>query len=234
MTATGLPRRAVCPTCLRRYEPPPAAARCHDDGQPLLPLGEADGDPRIGTIAGERYLLLDVLGEGGMGVVYLAWQLQMARYVALKTLHPTGPNRDGLERRFLREVRATASLRSPHTLTVFDSGKLPSGDLYLAMERLHGAPLDRLLRLEGKLSPALARLVGLHVCRSLSEAHGAGIVHRDIKPANLVLERLPSGEPHVKVLDFGIAKLLDDASTDLTSTGSTLGSIAYMSPEQID
>jgi serine/threonine-protein kinase len=220
----------ICPECLARH--PPEWTRCPVDGAALLALGF--GDARIGELVQDRYLILDVLGQGGMGIVYLAWQRAMARKVALKMLYAAGPARDALAKRFVREARATAALRSPHTVTVHDFGELADGALFLAMEHLEGATLDRIVDERGPLAPATARIVAMQVCESLAEAHRAGIIHRDLKPANIALGRSPAGAIHAKVLDFGIAKVVEDESTELTATGATVGSVAYMSPEQID
>ncbi len=221
---------SVCPQCLRRYEG--SEFVCTEDESELLVLGV--GDPRIGTIVSDRYLLTTVIGHGGMGVVYRAYQLAMGRNVALKTLMP-GAARDAmLRKRFIREARATAALKSPHTVTVFDFGELSDGALYLVMELLDGTALDEMVSTKGPLPLTTVRTVGMHVCKSLSEAHRAGLVHRDLKPSNLMLERETTGALHTKVLDFGIVKLVDDGSTRLTATNAAVGSIAYMSPEQID
>ena len=125
-----------------------------------------------------------------MGVVYLGWQRAMDRYVAIKTLKPaTGPHREMLEKRFTREAKATAALKSPHTVTVYDFGALDDGTLFLVMEHLVGTPLNDLVERDGALPLARVRDIGQQVCLSLAEAHGAGIVHRDMKPSNIFIER---------------------------------------------
>ncbi|TNF33174.1 MAG: serine/threonine protein kinase, partial [Deltaproteobacteria bacterium] len=226
------PSMKICPTCLARHDDP--FSRCPEDGAALLTLG-ADPDPRLGTAVGGGYVLLDVLGEGGMGIVYRAWQRSTAREVAIKTLHPlTGELAELMAARFTREARVTASLRSPHTVTIHDFGRLDDGDFYLVMELLHGQPADVLLETRGALPLGLVREIGVQVCRSLAEAHARGVVHRDLKPSNLVLESTPTGETHAKVLDFGVAKLLEEGTATLTTSGTTVGTVAYMSPEQVE
>ena len=222
----------ICPTCLAQHDD--GFSRCPADGAALLALG-AEPDPRIGTVVGAAYVLLDVLGAGGMGVVYRAWQRSTAREVAIKTLHPLGGDAaEMMAARFSREARVTASLRSPNTVTIHDFGRLDDGDFYLVMELLHGLPADVLLETRGALPLGLVREIGVQVCRSLAEAHARGVVHRDLKPANLILESTPTGELHVKVLDFGVAKLLEEGTLTLTTTGTTVGTVAYMSPEQVE
>ena len=218
----------VCPECGKRYAG--AEICCERDGTGLVPLG--DGDPRFGTIIAERYLVLDLLGQGGMGTVYRAQQLAMGRQVALKVLPRTLAQRDQTAQRFIREARLTAGLRSPNTVTVHDFGRLPEGDLYLVMELVQGRPLDEILKQEGSLPPERVRHILVQACRSLEEAHGQGLVHRDLKPANVMVERQSDGTDFAKVLDFGIAKLVREDASGLTAEGTTLGTAAYMSPEQ--
>ena len=222
----------VCPDCLTRFEGD--TERCPADGAPLVEVGFPEEDRRLGTVVRDNYLLTEVLGRGGMGVVYRAWQRSTHRPVAIKTLHGDGAARaKTAEARFVREARITAGLRSPHTVTVHDFGQLEDGDFFLVMELLEGRPLDELLRDRGHLALSEVRDIGAQCCRSLSEAHAHGVVHRDLKPSNVMLETTPDGEPMAKVVDFGISKLADEASTQVTREGATLGTAVYVAPEQI-
>lgn len=170
-----------------------------------------------------------------MGVVYRAWQRSTSRDVAIKTVRPLhGPAADALAARFTREGRVTAGLKSPHTVTIHEFGRLDDGALFLVMELLDGVPLDVLLEGRGPLPLGVVAEIGAQVCRSLAEAHARGVVHRDLKPSNIIVEVLPGGHLHAKVLDFGVAKLLDDPNLALTATGAAIGTVAYMSPEQAD
>ena len=224
----------ICPECLRSEEDA-AVARCPVDGAGLLDV-EAGDDPRLGTVIRDAYLVLGVLGEGGMGRVYRAWQRSTARAVAVKVLTLPGGDADkaALAARFTREARLMARLRSPNTVVLHDFGQLDDGTFFLVMELLSGQTLDAALAERGALALDEVREVAIQVCRSLAEAHAQDIVHRDLKPANIALERGAAGDLVVKVLDFGVAKVLDEAATTLTATGAAVGTIAYMSPEQVE
>ncbi len=197
-----------------------------------------------------RYQILGLIGQGGMASVYRAVELSSGRLVALKVLlalSPTGETmRDGDSEgvaRFEREALAVQTLDTEHIARVFDTGTdSESGAPYMVIELLEGEDLQKLANRLGPLPPALAvRLVG-QACVGILHAHGLGIIHRDIKPSNLFLTRLRTGKHIVKVLDFGLAKLLVEkrihagppsASSGLTKPGATLGTPGYMSPEQI-
>lgn len=189
-----------------------------------------------GEILADKYRVDGVLGEGGMGVVLSATDLQLERDVAVKLLLREHLQRQEAHSRFLREARAAAKIKSEHVARVHEVGSLPSGELYLVMEHLRGADLSRVLADEGPLSLGDACWFILQAAEALAEAHASGIVHRDLKPGNLFLARMPNGTSAIKVLDFGISKSLNtDASLDLslTNTRSLLGSPMYMSPEQV-
>ncbi|HEX8950533.1 MAG TPA: serine/threonine-protein kinase [Polyangia bacterium] len=191
-----------------------------------------------GKLLNNRYLVEDKLGEGGFGAVYRATQTQMNRKVALKVLHAKMAKDPQVVGRFKREAQASSLLRAPHTVQVYDFDQSPDGLMYLAMEILQGRSLHAILAEDGPLPPA--RLVGVMdgIAESLGEAHGHGIVHRDIKPENIYLEQRPTPD-FVKVLDFGIAKIVSgeglggSTGPALTAAGQTLGTLEYMSPEQL-
>ncbi len=187
---------------------------------------------RSGEIVGGKYRVVRRLGAGGMGVVYEAEHIKLAQPVALKMLHPDSSRDAELVSRFEREARATVRLKSPHVATVMDIDKLADGTPYMVLELLRGHDLSRELGRRGPLPPQEAVSYVLQACAAIAEAHQHGIVHRDLKPSNLFL--CPVGDTVlVKVLDFGISKILVGPQTMNTQTESSLGTPFYMSPEQI-
>jgi serine/threonine-protein kinase len=189
--------------------------------------------PAPGTIIDGKYRIEETLGSGGMGIVVRAMHLQLQEQVALKFLHGEIARNPSHVERFLREARASVRIRSEHVASVFDVGVLPTGEPFMVMELLGGHDLHRLIKERHQLPAPEAVDYVLQACAAISAAHRHGIVHRDLKPANLFLTRRSNGTPLVKVLDFGIAKLLDGSDERLTNTGDVLGSPTYMSPEQI-
>jgi serine/threonine-protein kinase len=199
-----------------------------------------EADPRIGSVLGGRFTLMARLGGGSMGLVYRARQAPMDRDVAIKILRADRAVDDEARARFLREARALSLLSSPHTVTVLDSGHADTGEFFIAMELLEGESLEARLRREGRFDVEAALDTARQALRSLAEAHAKGIVHRDLKPANLFFasagSHAVSGDEMVKVLDFGVAKLLEPpaGAVDLAQTqaGIVVGTPCYMSPEQ--
>ena len=186
-----------------------------------------------GTVLDDRYEVLKVLGKGGMGVVYRARQKIIDRPVALKVLRRELVQDEASVRRFMVEAKAVSSLRNAHTITLFDFGITQAGLLYFTMELLEGISLTDLIKKEAPLSTEMTARVVLQVCESLREAHGKGILHRDLKPDNIFIIDGDDGSQHAKVLDFGIAKMLDDGSAEsITKTGMICGTPMYLSPEQ--
>jgi serine/threonine-protein kinase len=183
------------------------------------------------TLAG-KYRIERVLGAGAMGMVLAATHLALGSRVAIKVMLGGGKAGPEHEARFMREARVASMLRSEHAGKVLDVGTTEQGATYIVMEYLEGRDLGALLQARGPLPVEEAVTYVLQACEAIAEAHGLGIVHRDIKPANLFLTTGISGAPCVKVVDFGIAKQIDDAPA-LTQTGAALGSPLYMSPEQI-
>lgn len=188
-------------------------------------------------LIGGKYRVIAPLGQGAMGVVYRAEQLDIEnhvlREVALKTLRPELSRDPDFSRRFLREVRVAARLRNPHTVTVYDSGLDNEGQLFYTMEIIHGRTLKEAMQSSGPLPAPRAVCIVSQICEALAEAHGLPepIVHRDIKPANIFLEQ-QQGEDWVKVGDFGIAKVLGEETSGLSHTGVSPGTPRYMAPEQ--
>lgn len=197
------------------------------------------GMPQIGEVVDEMYEIRKQLGAGGFGAVYLARHLAMDRDVALKMLVAHGPRPEEMIERFKREVMAIRVLSHPNTVRIFDYRDSASGLLYYTMEHLRGETLKDLTKREGPQSTKRVHHICRQVLKSLSEAHSYGIVHRDLKPANIMLVHMHGEIDFVKVLDFGIAKILDqnegadDEDDPLTSAGMLVGTLRYMAPEQI-
>jgi len=188
----------------------------------------------IGRTLNHRYLVEDKIGEGGFGAVFRGKQIATGREVALKILHPHNVSDQTIVARFRREAEACSKLRDPHTVTTYDFDETPDGILYLAMELLRGQSLHQVQKAQGPLGVARVLKILDQVAASLAEAHANGIVHRDMKPENVFIETR-EGEDHVKVLDFGIAKVISDerSAPALTAVGQTLGTLEFMSPEQL-
>jgi eukaryotic-like serine/threonine-protein kinase len=194
----------------------------------------SERDVQVGAILAGKYRVERVLGQGGMGVVVEATQLDLDRRVALKFLrNAVLPETSVALTRFEREARTVARLRGAHIVQVYDVGKLEHGEPFIVMELLAGEDLSVLLDRELRLSVADAVDYILQSCEAMAEAHVAGVVHRDLKPANLFLTRGPDGRALVKVLDFGISKLMSTDTSQLSLTSGVLGSPLYMSPEQL-
>ena len=196
----------------------------------------APADPLIGTVVGDRYRITGLLGTGGMGTVYRAEHVIIGKAVALKVLRHFGDN-SVVARRFEREAFATGRIEHPNCVTASDGGQLEDGRLFLAMELVDGDGLSEVLATERRLPVARAIRITAHVLRGLAFAHRADVVHRDIKPENIVLVEANGDRDFAKILDFGIAKLLDDSELEVdeqkaTQIGTTIGTPTYMSPEQ--
>ena len=212
----------------------PGAQFCASCGN-ALPREEA-GDRYLGSVVARKYRVEKLLGEGGMGRVYRATQLVLEKPVVLKLLHP------GLQRdprtvaRFQREAKAASRLSHPNSIDVLDFGQTEDGALFIAMEFVDGRDLHQLLTDDWPLPETrVIRIVG-QVLSALADAHQAGVIHRDLKPENVMVMARRGGETDVvKVLDFGIAKIIDpsrDGGPSLTRTGFVCGTPEYMSPEQ--
>ena len=192
-------------------------------------------DPMKGAVVAQRYRIELKIASGGFGAIYRALDLREDRDVALKVIHPRLATDPAVVARFRREGAALRALRNPHTVAAYDVGETDEGMLFIAMELLDGESLFDHFRKRGPLPWRRMAQIGRAVCDSLAEAHALGIIHRDLKPANIHLE-LRGGGGFVKVLDFGIAKIiqggaLDDA--DLTHAGQMIGTFDYMPPEQM-
>jgi len=183
------------------------------------------------------YQLVTLLGKGGMGEVWRARHQMLARDAAIKLIQPdmlsrtSGGNAVLVRRRFEQEAKATAALRSPHTVELYDFGVTKDGVFYYVMELLDGIDLESLVKKFGPQPPTRVVSILRQVCRSLADAHSHGMIHRDIKPTNIFLCRLGNEYDFVKVLDFGLVKVLDVQETQITIEGATTGTPAYMAPE---
>jgi serine/threonine-protein kinase len=190
--------------------------------------------PSVAEVIDGRYLVHDVIGEGGMAVVLSATHLQLDALVAIKFLRPELRDHPESVERFLQEGRASAGIRSEHVARIHDVGEGQYGP-YLVMEHLRGRDLEAVVRDDGPLSVNRAVDYMLQACEAIAEAHSLGVIHRDLKPSNLFLEKRTDGSEFVKVLDFGISKVTRGSSRPaarMTNPALLMGSPAYMSPEQ--
>ena len=183
-----------------------------------------------------RYRLEGTLGRGGMGLVYRAAHVGLRRQVAVKILHPSLAASPDVRNRFEREALAVGKIDHPNCVAVYDSGRLPDGSLYLAMELLDGKSLADVLEQDGQLAPGRALHILAGILRGLAHIHAAGLIHRDIKPENIFLIRQGADLDFAKILDFGIAKAMSGVDLDdgvkLTQAGMAFGTPIYMAPEQ--
>jgi eukaryotic-like serine/threonine-protein kinase len=192
----------------------------------------------VGVVLDDRYRLDALLGEGGMGAVYRAHHLAMDRRVAVKLLKPHLTGDDAALQRFLREARATMKVESDHAVKVLDFGITPQRDYYMVLEYLDGRTVQRELDVDGPFEPGRVVHIARQVLRALAAAHSSGLVHRDIKPDNILLFRAGDDPDHVKVLDFGVAKLMEGSARSaqsalaITQAGMVFGTPEFMSPEQ--
>jgi serine/threonine-protein kinase len=192
----------------------------------------------IGKVIDGRYRIVELLGEGGMGAVYVAEHLKLRKQVAIKVIRAEYASNPQAAARFEREAVATARLDHPHVASAIDSGKLADGSAYLVIQLVRGVSLAKHLDTHGKLAWGTAADLGSQIADALAAAHAIGIVHRDLKPDNILIETRDDGRLHARVVDFGIARVVEEASTitdkglPLTRMGAILGTPGYMAPEQ--
>jgi serine/threonine protein kinase len=224
-----------CTNCAYSY--PEGFNYCVSCGAELgLPSIGSTSDPLVGTMLPGGYRVTHLVGVGGMGRVYCAEQVALGRTVAVKVVHPRLAGDELAAARFLNEARAASRLSHPNSVAIFDFGRTLEGHAYIVMEYLRGRDLGHVAETEGPF--ALKRIVHIlqQTLAALGEAHALGIVHRDVKPDNIVLESLRSGLDFVKVVDFGLAKLLGDdlllPGRSQSQPGLVCGTPEYMSPEQ--
>ena len=193
-------------------------------------------DPLVGHVFDQRFRVEARIAAGGFGAIYRATHLKSGHAFALKVLHANLTNDPRVVARFRREGAALIRLRDPHTITAYELGEAENGTLYIVMELLHGQSLYERYRACGAMPWKRVIAIARAVCSSLVEAHALGVIHRDLKPTNIHLEQRAGVDDFVKVLDFGIAKILHDSdidSSDLTHAGQMVGTLDYMSPEQM-
>lgn len=190
-------------------------------------------DPWLNRLIDGRYRVLARIGQGGMGIVYKVEHQRMGKIAAMKVLHRDLASDREVVRRFRREAEAVSRLTHPNTVQTFDFGTW-DGALYLVMEYVRGEDLGAIVRRDGPLPFRRAAPLFVQICGALAEAHELGIVHRDLKPENILVTRTKGGRDHVKVLDFGLAKLSErEEAAEVTGRGAIVGTPYYMSPEQI-
>jgi serine/threonine-protein kinase len=192
-------------------------------------------DPLLGSIFDKRFRVESRIAAGGFGAIYRATHVKSGHPIALKVLHPTLASDLGVLARFRREGTTLTSLRNPHTITAYEFGQSDK-TLFIVLELLHGDSLYEHYSSNGPLEWKRVVKIARQVCESLEEAHAQGIVHRDLKPTNIHLENVDGDPDFVKVLDFGIAKIVrgsDHDSGDITNVGQMIGTLDYMSPEQM-
>ena len=235
-----------CPKCQAEYADDDAF--CGNDGEPLVVVEQVKAaqeikketpppaaaqaektDPLIGVLVDGKYELERRLGSGGMGTVYVARNKITDEQVAVKILNPDTDDDASMPERFKQEAEVATTIRHPNLVPVNDFGRTDDGLLYMVMEYVAGASLREVISKEKQLQPERVVNFGCQICSAISVVHDAEIVHRDLKPENVVIETIDERET-ARVLDFGIAKLLDRAG--LTRVGFVLGTPEYMSPEQ--
>ncbi|NMC68560.1 MAG: serine/threonine protein kinase, partial [Myxococcales bacterium] len=189
---------------------------------------------RTGQVVGEKYRLVRLLGEGGMGAVYEAQHTLIGRRCAVKFLHAEFARQPEVVTRFIREAQAASSIGHRGIIDIYDVGRTPDGAPYLVMEFLEGISVGKLLEGGTPLPVKTAAEIVAQALSALLQAHRHGIVHRDLKPDNLYLVQAPGAPPLVKVLDFGISKMTvaSEQQQKMTQTGTVLGTPTYMAPEQ--
>ncbi|MCB9528012.1 MAG: serine/threonine protein kinase [Myxococcales bacterium] len=236
--ATVDPGEWRCVTCGRAFDDRLPGAQCPHDGAVLVPAATAErfgGDALLGRRLANDYLIFDILGLGGFGAVYRAIDVAAGgRHVAIKTIRPGAERHNADARaRFTQEARLLERLQSRHIVRVFHYGEADDA-LFMALELVPGRSLKRVLRARHRLSPRRAVAITAQILDALAHAHALGLIHRDLKPANILV--IEQQDDEVKVIDFGIAKVLeaeDDDEGPKTGTGLVLGTVRYMAPEQL-
>jgi tRNA A-37 threonylcarbamoyl transferase component Bud32 len=200
-----------------------------------VPAVAAD-DSLVGFVLSDKYRIIRVIGKGGMGIVYEAEHMVLGKRVAIKLMLEKYFEDGEAKARFKREAQAASRIGNPHIIDVIDIGELPDGRLYVVMELLNGKPLADVVEHHGPMPPYRAMSIMKQVLRAVGAAHAKGIIHRDLKPDNIFLVDQGDNQDFVKLLDFGISKVMDPdeqiAFTKLTTTGVVMGTPLYMAPEQ--
>src|SRR3954464_1679537 len=189
-------------------------------------------DLPVGTVLGETYRISRLIGIGGMGAIYEAAHIGAGKRVAIKMMSRELAAHPEALARFRREVQVTTELAHPHIIEVVDFGASPTGEPYLVMEFLEGEDLEQALERQGRMPLPAAGQIIKQVASALAVAHGEGVVHRDLKPGNVFLKQVEGGGVFVKVVDFGISKVLKATTTKLTMARAVVGTPEFMAPEQ--
>ncbi|MEM1029878.1 MAG: protein kinase [Myxococcota bacterium] len=224
----------MCPACAREFGD--GLVTCPDDGAALVTLETGAGERAealVGKVVDGRYRVERIIGKGGMGTVYACRHIVVGKTFAMKVLRAGVERSEEVLQRFIREAQAANAVRSRHICEMSDFGQLPGrgGAFYVIMELLDGMSLTRALR-EQRLDLDASCRVFAAVASTLDRAHAQGIIHRDLKPDNVMLVEEDDDPFFVKLVDFGIAKVMQSKAGDLTETGVILGTPYYMSPEQ--
>ena len=221
-----------CTQCGERQSPD--ARFCPRCGTAVVETAAPDGDPYLGKVIADRYLLVERIGRGASGAIYRAEHTTLQRKLAIKILHPQLSQDEGAVERFRREATTVGQIDNDHILQVLDFGRTADQRLFFAMELLDGETLNALLVREGRLAPERLVKILLQICDALHDAHAQGYVHRDLRPRNVFLALRRGEREFVKLLDFGLAKLIhpEHETTRQTQLGMTYGDPRYMSPEQ--
>ncbi|MBC7999108.1 MAG: serine/threonine protein kinase [Leptolyngbya sp.] len=195
-------------------------------------VSHADAQRLLGKTIGGKYTIQSIIGQGGMAVVYQAFDNLIERPVVIKVMQAWLASDERANERFKRECQLTAQLNHPNVIRVYDGGLLNNHEPFLVMEYVPGESLRRALDRHGPVPLKTAANIVIQVSRGLGEAHAAGIIHRDLKPDNILIEAVKHSNQRIKILDFGIAYLVAGAQR-LTQTGKLIGTPAYISPEQL-
>ena len=223
----------ICPSCHKLDTQ--LGRKCVHCGEAHTIRELAEGEtanPILGRLLGGRFAVIAQLGEGAMGQVFEALQLPLGRRVAVKTLHDELGQTGGFRERFEREARATSQLNHPNLVTVYDFGIEDDGLAYIAMEYVDGEPLAAAAPYDHFSFREVSSLA-LQLLEGVAEAHRLGIIHRDLKPENIILTHSATHGRDLKILDFGLAKMVESDDIKLTRAGEVFGTPVYMSPEQV-
>ena len=220
-----------CPLCGTEYAEGDA---CPADGAVLIAVKHGT-DPLIGQVLKGSYRIEEQIGAGGMGAVYRAVQMPLGRDVAVKSLLPSLVSTPSMVQRFFQEAKLLSQLSHPNVVGIIDFGNTETGMIFMVMEYLDGFPLSRVVPLGKGLSLSTTLRLIQQVCAGVGAAHRCNLVHRDLKPDNIFVSQSSGGQEAVKVLDFGIARVLEgEQATRLTQTGLLMGTPGFIAPEQIE